>query len=178
MLAGLASAIASPALAQGQACRVDVELGGIRECAIAVNPLDPQNIAVTSWSSGLRVSTDGGLTWSDPPTEAPVPDGWLQNYAGDPSLAFDSQGRLFWCYLGQGGPAPGVRILILQVNPTTGAPVAGPFEVPALGTSHDDKPWLAADAFSGSPFSDRLYVVWFVSEPSARVKLHSRAVLG
>ncbi|HWR84308.1 MAG TPA: T9SS type A sorting domain-containing protein [Candidatus Deferrimicrobium sp.] len=137
----------------------DLQLGGSNEPTVAVNPFDPLNIAVAPlWE--LRVSTDGGATFL-PAVAASTPG---QTPAGDPSLAFDSQGRLFWTYLGAG---VGLDIWIAQCDPTTGAILPGyPVNVTAAagvpgssGVQHD-KEWLAADFYVGSPFQDRLYVVW------------------
>ena len=75
----------------------DLQLGGINEPTIAINPLDANNIVAASLFR-LHVSTDGGATFSGP-TFLVVPTGFSP--AGDPSLAFDSQGRLFWTYLGR-----------------------------------------------------------------------------
>ena len=145
-------------------CSVCHGLGGTNEPAIAVNPQRPNNIAVASLFA-LRVSTDNGATFSDP-TPAQVPAGY--GLGGDPSLAFDSQGRLFWTYLGRRGDTEQLDIFIAQVDSTTGAILDGyPVNVtnkagfPASIAGNDnDKEWLAANRFPGSPFQDWLYVVW------------------
>jgi hypothetical protein len=150
---------------------VDVQLGGTNEPDIVVNPLNPNNIAMADLFS-LRVSIDNGGTFTAA-TAATVPATHI--LGGDPSLAFDSQGRLFWTYLGCFLPcppaAPLIDIFIAQVNPTTGAILAGyPVNVtaspgvnlPASGGNVHDKEWLAADHHLGgtSPFQDRLHIVW------------------
>lgn len=86
---------------------------------------------------------------------------------GDPSLGFDSQGRLFWSYLGCIGN--GIDIFIAGVNPSSGAILAGyPINVTAsagvnlpgsAGNSHD-KQWIAIDQDPGSTFANRMYMVW------------------
>ena len=141
----------------------DVVLGGVNEPTIAVNPQDANNIVAASLFR-LRISTDNGATFSSP-TVPVVPAGF--GLAGDPSLAFDSQGRLFWTYLGRRQDNDNLEVFISQVNPATGALVAGPFNVSAsagfpaaVATNNNDKEWLAIDRFPGSPFQDRLYVVW------------------
>jgi len=145
-------------LPSGEPGGADVVTGIPRnEPTVAVNPHNPLNvIAAGLWE--LRFSTDGGLSFSNA-IPAPVPPGF--GPAGDPSIAFDSQGRLFWSYLGFG--SSGLHVFVSQINPSTGAVVAGPVNVTASagfpGGSHD-KQWLAADRFVGSPFQDRLYVVW------------------
>ena len=73
---------------------------------------------------------------------------------GDDSLAYDSQGRLFWTYLGCLG-GTNADVFIAQVNPTNVATIAGPFNISsavgaAAGPLHfNDKDWLAADATNG-----------------------------
>jgi hypothetical protein len=89
---------------------------------------------------------------------------------GDPSLAFDSQGRLFWSYLsvplGDNLEWSGIEIMVAQCDPTTGAILGGyPVNVSqAIGLNpeegDDDKQWLAADFHASSPFADRLYLAW------------------
>jgi hypothetical protein len=154
-------------------------LGGIdvvtgtpnNEPTIAVNPLNLLNV-VAAGLFELRVSTDGGVTFSAP-TPAPVPVGSFRFV--DPSLAFDSQGRLFWTYLG-GPNNTRFDVFISQVNPLTGAVLAGyPVNVtagagfPGSSANNNDKEWLAADRFVGSPFRDRLYVVWTNFTPAGTV---------
>ena len=99
-----------PFAAEGGA---DVPLGGRNEPAIAVNPLDPTNVVVARLFA-IRVSTDSGTTFSAA-TPAPVPA--THSQAGDPSLAFDNQGRLFWTYLGQRFDNGNLDVFIAQVIP-------------------------------------------------------------
>ena len=144
----------------------DAPLGGTNEPAIAVNPVNQTNIAEADLFR-LRVSTDNGVTWSAATLE-PVPGTHVP--CGDSSLAFDSAGRLFWTYLGcLSTNFNFIDIFIAQVNPATGAVIAGyPVNVtaspgvnlPATGGNCHDKDWLAADRFAGSPFQDRLHIVW------------------
>ncbi len=151
------------ALAPGE----DIPLGGTREPDVAVDPNNPLNVAVASLFR-MWVSTDGGNTFSGP-TQPPVNAGQVR--CGDPSIGYDSQGRLFWTYLGctldTAGNTIGIDLYISQVDPTTGAIMAGyPVNITqqlgigaGAGNSHD-KQWLAIDVYPGSPFTDRLYVVW------------------
>ena len=161
--------VAPPAASQTSGGGVDVRTGGRNESTIAVNPLDPNNIAVASndiRGQTLRVSTDGGATFSTP--TVPSVSGYTT--VGDPSIAFDSQGRLFWTHLGvrRGNPGRGnVDMFISQIDPATGAILAGyPVNVTAgagfsASEGHgNDKQWIAVDRFEGSSFQDRIYVVW------------------
>jgi hypothetical protein len=162
--------VVPPATSQTSGGGVDVSTGGWAESTIAVNPLNPNNIAVASnelnEGQSLRVSTDGGATFTAP-TFPSVP---LYTTVGDPSIAFDSHGRLFWTHLGRRRRNPGVGnpdVFISQVDPATGAILAGyPVNVtagagfPASEEHFNHKEWVAVDRFEGSPFQDRIYVVW------------------
>jgi len=142
---------------------VDVQLGGSREPAVAVDPNNPDHVAYSSlWES--RVSTDGGDTWTAP--QGAVVDAG-QGQCGDPSLVYDSQGRLFWTYLGCDDPNDGIDIYLARLDPTTGAVMAGyPVNVtstiglPASAGNDHDKEWLAVDNYPTSPYEGNLYIAW------------------
>ncbi len=141
----------------------DLHVLAFNEPTIAVNPTDPNNVAIADLGL-LRVSTDGGASFS-PPVIARVPSGYA--IGGDPSLAFDSQGRLFRTYLGRRNDLRTLDVFIAQADPRTGATLPGyPVNVsaasgfPASLGNDNDKEWLAIDRFPGSPFQDRIYVAW------------------
>lgn len=144
----------------------DTSLGLRWEAAIAVDAGDQQRVAVAQ-SLFLRVSIDGGDNFTAAFDVRPLlPSGY--SGCGDPSLAYDSQGRLFFAYLGcltDGSGNSRFDVFVSRHNTSTGALVSGPFNVtqqiglPAP-TFSNDKLWLAADAFAGSLFQDRLYLVW------------------
>jgi len=144
---------------------VDVPLGGnANEPTVAVNPLNALNIAAAN-NGGERVSINGGATWSAI-LIPPMPAGYV--WAGDPSLAFDSQGRLFLAHLGFFVANGGLDVMVTRINPATGAVIAGPFRVSTTGQTNalgNDKEWLAADRFIGSGFQDRLYCSWTEFNP-------------
>lgn len=124
--------------------------------------------------SGTYVSNDGGATWcctsSDPShlgTLIPGVDhlaGGPYDAGGDPALAFDSSGHVYYAGLGfdrlsapntvavNRGTFDGVGKLSWGapsfINPTTS---------PAV---FNDKEWIAADSHPASPFRDRVYVTW------------------
>ena len=127
------------------------------EPTIAVNPLNPSNMAVAQFNNGsqtLKISLDGGSTFPIVRNAVLAPGQTF--FQGDDSLAFDAAGRLFWSYL-SGGTPTGPNVSVVQVNPTTGAIVGSPTLV---ATTNLDKEWLAADANPLSPFANNLYVVW------------------
>lgn len=151
----------------------DLALGGGQSPSIAVSPADPSIVAVAS-KTELRISTDGGNSFGNPILST-VPVTHHQQSSGgsgEPDLAFDSQGRLFWSYVaswtGVDGFPAGQDVFLLEVNPTTGAVVGGPYNITELaghGVSAGENSAftghaLGADATVGSPFQDRLYLAW------------------
>ncbi len=123
------------------------------EPTIAVNPLNPTNIAMAV-GNAIQVSTNSGQTFSAVQVST-FPPGFGGN--GDSSLAYDSNGRLFWSFLGS------FDIFVQEVNTLTGVPIGTAVDVSAIGgfpTGSNDKGWLAADRFASSPFRDNLYVAW------------------
>jgi len=158
---------------------VNINLGmGNNEPIIAVDPNNPQRIAVATYL-GIRVSTDGGVTFQ-PRVTVTAPSGFSTASGGDSSLGYDSQGRLFWTFLLR-EVTGGWDVFIAQCNPTTGAILAGyPVNlsasagVPNDNSTHShDKEWLAIDSFAGSPYQDRLYVVWTDFQPGGSTILTS-----
>lgn len=147
--------------AQGVTSGTDINLAGRNEPTLAVNANDTDNIAYASLRA-IRVSTDGGNTFA-PEVLFTVPP--THNVAGDPTLAFDANGRLFLAHLGTF--AGGIDIFFNQCDPTTGAFLAGyPKNLSVLagepgGSEHShDKIWMAIDTNSGSPYLNRIYMVW------------------
>jgi hypothetical protein len=128
------------------------------EPTIAVNPINPFNIAV---SGGLTfsLSTDWGATFNNYGFAQPSNN---ENNDGDIVLAYDSTGRLFGQHISlPTGSALG-DIVLNEVNPSTGAAINTYIPTASLGASgHDyDNAWLAADHYPNSPFHDRLYLAW------------------
>lgn len=133
-------------------------LGYVGDCcgqdqSIAVDPTDPNRIVVAAgsyyWYSG-----DGGLTWN----RGDLFD--LGVGGGDPVLAFDSQGNVYWSsVIGSLGDT-GMAVF----KSTTGGST---WTMVQLTNRTDptkwlnDKEWIAVDT-SQSRFHGRIYVVWDV----------------
>ncbi len=131
--------------------------------------------------SGTYYSNDGGATWcctaTDPShlgTEIPGVErltGGIYDAGGDPSVAFNSQGVVFYAGLGFDRAAPPNTVAVNRgtfdgsgalswsqptfINPTTSR------------STLNDKEWIAVDSHAGSPFQDRVYVSWtrFIFNP-------------
>ena len=143
---------------------VQTGLNGNEPTTAAVNPLSPNNVVVAR-GLNVAISTDFGRTFptivgaaTNPPVYGTIAS-W--GSCGDASIAFDSQGQLFFSYLLCGNNAGGTRVdisgFVQQLNPTTGAFIGAAVEVTGAGQLHsDDKTWIAADATPGSPFADNL----------------------
>lgn len=137
-------------------------VGGFRfdEPLVRVNPTDPTNVVITS-HRGLITSTNTGQSWSGV-TNYPT----IGSNAGDTGMAFDSQGRLFWTNLGT--PAGSGRIIEwTRSNPTTGAQIGATVDINtavgdpvAAANRGEDKEFIVADEYPGSPFTDNQYIVW------------------
>lgn len=165
VLLGLPLVLTTPASAQPDV----TPFAGCNEPHTAVvSPLNPQNVAVAECNR-IGVSTDFGRTFTlGFQTGNQLPAGIAAGTwgsCGDPSLAFDAQGRLFWSYLlcGDYAEADGTRdeitMVVVQINPTTGARIGNPIDV-TPGQFSDDKQWLVADASPSSPYANNLYVAW------------------
>jgi BNR repeat-like domain len=124
--------------------------------------------------SGTYFSNDAGATWccvsTDPQhlgTLIPGVErltGGIYDAGGDPSVAFDSHGHVYYAGLGFDRTAPPNTVAVNKgtfdnaghlswsaptfINPTT-AP-----------STLNDKEWIAVDAHASSPFRDRVYVSW------------------
>ncbi len=124
--------------------------------------------------SGTYFSNNGGQTWCCTSTDPAhigtlIPGvehlvGGQYDAGGDPSLAFDSQGNVYYAGLGFDRTAPPNTVAVNKgtfdgsgqlswgpptfINQTTAPSIL------------NDKEWIAADWHNSSPFRDRVYVSW------------------
>ncbi len=139
-------------------------------CAIAGTPCS----ALGDGYSGTYFSNDGGATWCCTPTDPAnlgtmIPGverltGGIYDAGGDPSLAFDSAGHVFYSGLGFDRTAPPNTVAVnkgtfdSEGTLSWGAPTfINPTTSPA---TLNDKEWIGVDSHVGSPFQDRVYVSW------------------
>ena len=124
--------------------------------------------------SGTYVSNDGGATWccnsSDPShlgTLIPGVDrlaGGQYDAGGDPAVAFDSRGNVYYAGLGfDRTSAPNTVTVNKGTFSSGGAVTWGPptFINPTTSPAiFNDKEWIAVDHYATSSFRDRVYVSW------------------
>lgn len=133
--------------------------------------------------SGTYLSTDGGATWAAKSTDPShlgtlIPGvehltGGPYGGGGDPSVAFDSQGNVFYAGLGfdRTDPASGVEV---SRGTISGGSLSWSQPAWVTQTNNDgvfnDKEWVAADHYTSSRFRDRVYVSYtrFVFSPQGR----------
>ena len=104
--------------------------------------------------SAFSVSHDGGATWASgflPPVSPDSPFTF-----GDPSVALDRRGNIFYASLGT--DAVGNSAVIINKSADNGASF-GPASVVVLDDG-SDKEWLAIGPDPASPHRDNLYVTW------------------
>lgn len=131
--------------------------------------------------SGTYYSNDGGATWCCTST-GPGDLGTLipgvthltggpYDAGGDPALAFDSRGNVYYAGLGFNRASAPNTVTVSKGtfdgsgNLSWGAPTfLGATTSPAI---FNDKEWIAVDHSATSPFRDRVYVTWtrFIFNP-------------
>lgn len=133
------------------------------EASIAVNPLNPDNLVAGSHDLFLRFvdaayyySFDGGDTWTHvhrlPGTEA-------KPNAGDPVVAFDSDGNAYYAYIW--GNFGFLDISVAVSKSTDGGVTWGSPKVvfqDSPGWQAWDKEWIEVDNWPGSPSRNTIYL--------------------
>ena len=124
--------------------------------------------------SGTYFSNNGGATWccvsSDPAHLGTLIPGVTRlaggqyDAGGDPALAFDSHGRVYYAGLGFNRASAPNTVAVNQGTfngagqLTWGAPTF--INQTTSPATLNDKEWIAADWHVSSPFRDRVYVSW------------------
>ena len=139
-------------------------------CAISGTPCS----ALGDGYSGTYFSNDGGKHWCcvsmDPAhlgTLIPGVErltGGIYDAGGDPAVAFDSRGNVYYAGLGFDRTSPPNTVAVNRGTfDGAGALSWGPptFINPTSSPSAlNDKEWIAVDSNASSPFRDRVYVTW------------------
>jgi hypothetical protein len=140
-------------------------------CTISGTPCS----ALGDGYSGTYFSNDGGATWCcasalDGTSQGTlIPgvthlSGGTYDAGGDPALAFDSHGHVYYAGLGFDRTSPPNTVAVNQGTfDNSGTLTWGPptFINPTTTSAiFNDKEWIAADAHASSPFRDRVYVTW------------------
>ena len=146
-----------PVHAQYENVRINQPGGNPEEVAIAINPVNPDNLVAGANLRYVFHSFDGGKSW----TQDELPSGtW-----GDPCVIFDAGGRAYIANLVYGWDAIVVRHsddggvtwspATKLFGPNSDKAVAGSL----YNSSLQDKEWLISD-MSSSPWSGNIYCTW------------------
>jgi hypothetical protein len=146
-------------------------------CTISGTPCS----ALADGYSGTYVSNDGGHTWCCTATDPAhlgtlIPGvnrlaGGQYDAGGDPSVAFDSRGHVFYAGLGFDRTSAPNTVEVSKGtfagnNLSWGQPTF--INQTTSPSTLNDKEWIAVDSHVSSPFRDRIYVTWtrFIFNPS------------
>jgi hypothetical protein len=157
MLASLVGASLYPGILAAQYQNVRVSQVGAtdaNEVTVAINPVNPLNLAAGANLAYSFVSRNGGETW----TQA-----WMTSSLGvwgDPCVAFDGDGNLYYAHLSNPG-APGYWIdrIVVQKSTDGGATWSDGVGVGFHSPRQQDKEWITPD-LSTSPYRNSLYIAW------------------
>jgi hypothetical protein len=156
---------------------------GGSEPSLAVNPANPNEIAITRfgspWPSNAAVlhSTDGGLTWANRLT-IPVPPA-VAGTTGcpcDQTIDFGRDGRLYGTFLTAAG-AGNTRIVTGSTTDITSAAAwawnGNPAQVTTAPRTNVDQPWLLVNRDPTTAAQDNVYVAYddFGAGPDPRVSV-------
>ena len=162
---------ATTSVTSGANVDVSNECGPQSETYITINSANAKNLAGGSneiFRDPMRAysSSDGGKTWTG--TDIPLPAAIGANgirFGSDPTLAFDSQGNLFYgsivVFFGSGNGVNGSEMSVAKS--TDGGktfPTSTFFDFSGGSDHFNDKPMITADANPNSPFRDRVYIAW------------------
>ena len=183
-LSGLAQQL--PPAPKAHLVDINPKPGFYNEPAMAVNPSNPQQLVV-AWqiNASVAYSTDAGQTWTTAEGTAPKD----YRVSGDVSLAYDSAGHAFLCYIAfdklgttnywaQGATRNGIFVRrSLDGGKTWEAEartVISHESTPNI--PFEDKPWIVADTSGLHP--ENIYVGWTQFTLGATDLLFARSIDG
>ena len=160
---------------------VDVsnECGPQSETYVTLNPRGPQQLTAGSneiFRLPMRAffSSDGGSSWGgvDVPLPPPLSGANDTRFGSDPTLAFDTQGSVFYGFIvvffsaAFNTPSNGVGIngteMAVARSSDGGStwPLLTEFSFEGGENHFNDKPMITVDQSQASPFRDNVYVAW------------------
>jgi hypothetical protein len=197
--AAAARAKAAPAVSPAGVFVIDATAAassaGGNEPSIAVNPADPNEIAITrfntSWNNNadLLYSTNGGITWTNE-TTIPRPPG-IAGTAGcpcDQTIDYGRDGTLYGTFLTctpatppATGCASNTVVTGSTSDPTSAASWSwngNPAQLTSGTRTNTDQPWLLVNRDSATATQDNVYVGYddMAAGPDARVAVSTGTI--
>jgi hypothetical protein len=124
------------------------------EVTIAINPVNPLNLAAGANIDYYYYSMDGGYTWSQGRLTNPL------GVYGDPSVTFDASGNLYYAHLSN--PATGgywLDRIVVQKSTDGGMSWDAGAGAGLNPPRQQDKEWITSDR-TGSPYRNSLSMTW------------------
>lgn len=123
------------------------------EVTIAINPANPLNLAAGANIDFYYYSTDGGFTWTEGRLTSTL------GVRGDPCVAFDAEGNLYYAHLSHPASGYGLDRIVVQKSTNGGMSWNDGVGVGLNPPKQQDKEWIVAD-LTTSPHRNNLYMAW------------------
>src|SRR5947207_7246337 len=162
---------ATSSISSGNNVDVSNECGPQSETFITINSRSPKILAAGSneiFRLPMRgyFSSNGGASWGG--VDLPLPPAIGANgidFGSDPTLAFDTQGNVFYGYIvvffSNGNGINGTEMAVAKSSDGGKTYPSVNFFSFENGTNHfNDKPMITADTNPGSALRDNVYIAW------------------
>jgi len=167
---GDAAPLSTSSTAVGSNVNVSNECGPQSETFITINQNKPKMLAGGSneiFRLPMRgyYSTNGGSSWGGVDLPLPPAKGNGTDFGSDPTLAFDTQGNVFYGYIvvffGNGNGINGTEMAVAKSTDGGKTYPSVNFFSFENGTNHfNDKPMITTDTNAGSALRDNVYIAW------------------